>query len=74
MAKGDAYSSVAGLNARSMRRVTSRTRFLISTWAVIYEKRRKYLEAARHYGKALDEQPGFTEAATSLHRMQALLN
>jgi hypothetical protein len=36
--------------------------------------RKKYLEAARHYGKALEQQPGFTEAAAGLHRMQALLN
>jgi tetratricopeptide (TPR) repeat protein len=40
----------------------------------IYETRKKYLDAAKHYGKALEQQPGFTEAASGLHRMQALLN
>jgi Tfp pilus assembly protein PilF len=40
----------------------------------IYEARKKCLEAARHYGKALEQQPGFSEAAAGLHRMQALLN
>jgi tetratricopeptide (TPR) repeat protein len=40
----------------------------------VYEMRRKYLEAARHYTLALEQQPGFAEAARALRRMQALLN
>ncbi|MDQ3665329.1 MAG: tetratricopeptide repeat protein [Acidobacteriota bacterium] len=40
----------------------------------VYELRRKYLDAARHYTLALEQQPGFTEAATALRRLQAVLN
>jgi tetratricopeptide (TPR) repeat protein len=40
----------------------------------VYEMRRKYLDAARHYTLALEQQPGFTEATTALRRVQALLN
>jgi tetratricopeptide (TPR) repeat protein len=40
----------------------------------VYEMRRKYLDAARHYTLALQQQPNFAEAVASLRRMQALLN
>lgn len=40
----------------------------------VYEKRHKYLEAARHYGLAIEQEPNFTEATTALRRLQALLN
>ena len=40
----------------------------------VYETRRRFLEAARHYGLALEQKPDFTEAAVALRRMQARLN
>jgi Tfp pilus assembly protein PilF len=40
----------------------------------VYEQRGRLLEAARHYGLALDEQPNFTQAAKALRRLQARLN
>ena len=40
----------------------------------VYEQRRRPLDAARHYGLALEEQPSFTQAAHALRRMQALVN
>ena len=40
----------------------------------VYELRGRLLEAARHYGLALEEQPGFEQAATALRRLQARLN
>ncbi|HEX8145093.1 MAG TPA: tetratricopeptide repeat protein [Pyrinomonadaceae bacterium] len=40
----------------------------------VYEMRGRLLEAAKHYGLALEQQPGFTQAATALRRMQARLN
>lgn len=40
----------------------------------VYEMRGRLLEAARHYGLALEEQPDFAQAATALRRMQARLN
>jgi len=39
----------------------------------VYEKRGKLLEAARHYGLALDEQPGYIEAYKALRRLQEKL-
>jgi tetratricopeptide (TPR) repeat protein len=40
----------------------------------VYEERHRPLDAARHYGLALEEQPGFTQAAHALRRVQTLLN
>lgn len=40
----------------------------------VYEMRGRLLEAAKHYGLALEEQPDFAQAATALRRMQARLN
>jgi len=40
----------------------------------VYEQRGRLLEAARHYGLAIQEQPGFAQAASALRRMQTKLN
>ena len=40
----------------------------------VYEERHRPLDAARHYGLALEEQPGFAQAARALRRVQARLN
>ena len=40
----------------------------------VYEMRGRLLEAAKHYGLALEQQPGFAQAASALRRMQARLN
>lgn len=40
----------------------------------VYEMRHRYLDAAKHYGLALEQQPSFSDAATGLRRMQARLN
>ncbi len=42
--------------------------------ATVYERRGKFLEAARHYGLALDEQPNYVQAYKSLRRLQEKLN
>lgn len=42
--------------------------------ATVYEKRGKLLEAAKHYGLALDEQPGYMQAYKALRRLQERLN
>src|SRR5437763_12024006 len=74
LAKGDSYSSVRWFKRALYAPRYDSYAFPHFNLGRIYETRRKYLEAARHYGKALEQQPGFTEAATGLHRMQALLN
>ena len=40
----------------------------------VYEARGRLLDAARHYGLALAEQPAFEQAAKALRRLQARLN
>ena len=40
----------------------------------VYEQRHRPLDAARHYGLALEEQPGFAQAAAALRRVQSRLN
>ncbi|MGH9944488.1 MAG: tetratricopeptide repeat protein, partial [Pyrinomonadaceae bacterium] len=74
IAKGDLYNCV-----RWFRRALSAPRY--ESYAFphfnlgrIYEQRGRLLEAARHYGLALEEQPDFTQAAKALRRVQARLN
>jgi tetratricopeptide (TPR) repeat protein len=40
----------------------------------VYEQRGRLLDAARHYGFSLEEQPDFAQAAKALRRVQARLN
>ncbi len=42
--------------------------------ATIYEKRGKFLQAAKHYGLALDEQPNYMQAYKALRKLQERLN
>jgi len=42
--------------------------------AFVYEKRGKLLEAAKHYGLALKEQPNYAQAYHALRRLQGKLN
>ena len=40
----------------------------------VYEERGRLLEAARHYGLALKQEPGYTQAAIALRKLQSRLN
>ena len=40
----------------------------------VYEERHRPLDAARHYGHALEERPDFAQAAKALRRVQSRLN
>lgn len=40
----------------------------------VYEERKQFLDAARHYGLAVEQQPGYTAASEALRRMQTKLN
>ena len=42
--------------------------------AHVYEKRGRLLEAAKHYGLALKEQPNYTQAYNALRKLQGKLN
>jgi tetratricopeptide (TPR) repeat protein len=74
LSKGDTYSSVRWFKRALYAPRYESYAFPHFNLGRTYEARKKYLDAARHYGKALEQQPGFTEAASGLHRMQALLN
>jgi tetratricopeptide (TPR) repeat protein len=74
IAKGDIWASV-----RWFKRALQATRY--ESYAFphfnlgrVFEMRGRLLEAAKHYGLALEEQPDFEQAATALRRMQARLN
>ena len=40
----------------------------------VYERRGRLLEAARHYGLALEQEPGYTQATIALRKLQSRLN
>ena len=42
--------------------------------ARVYEKRGRFLEAAKHYGLALEEQPNYRQAYDALRKLQEKLN
>src|ERR1044072_4711405 len=74
LAKGDPYGSV-----RWFKRALLAPRYESSAvphfnLGRFYEPRRLFLEAARHYGLALEQKPDFAEAAVALRRMQTRLN
>jgi tetratricopeptide (TPR) repeat protein len=74
IAQGDLWTCV-----RWFRRALAATRY--ESYAFphfnlgrVYEERGRPLDAARHYGLALEQQPGFTQAAGALRRVQTQLN
>src|ERR1044071_2374361 len=71
LAKGDPYSSVRWFKRALYAPRYESYAFPHFNLGRIYEIGKRYLDAARHYGKALEQQPGFTEAASGLPRMQA---
>ena len=74
LAKGDSYSCVRWFKRALFAPRYESYAFPHFNLGRVYESRRKYLEAARHYGLALQQQPNFTEAVSGLRRMQTLLN
>jgi Tfp pilus assembly protein PilF len=74
LARGDLYNCV-----RWFRRALAAPRY--ESYAFphfnlgrVFEQRGRLLDAARHYGLALREAPGFAQAAKALRRVQARLN
>src|SRR5437773_5203437 len=74
LAKGDAYGCVRWFKRALLAPRYESYAFPHFNLGRVYEMRRKYLDAARHYGLAVEQQPTFTEAASALRRMQALVN
>ncbi|MGH9882470.1 MAG: tetratricopeptide repeat protein [Pyrinomonadaceae bacterium] len=74
LAKGDSYGCVRWFKRALFAPRYESYAFPHFNLGRVFEMRRKYLEAARHYSLALEQQPGFTEASNALRRMQSLLN
>jgi tetratricopeptide (TPR) repeat protein len=74
LAKGDPYGSVRWFQRALLAPRYESYAFPHFNLGRVYETRRLFLEAARHYGLALEQKPDFTEAAVALRRMQARLN
>lgn len=74
IAKGDLYNCV-----RWFKRALEAPRYESYAFphfnlARVFELRGHLLEAARHYGLALEQQPGYSAAALALRKLQAKLN
>jgi tetratricopeptide (TPR) repeat protein len=74
LAKGDMYSSERWFKRALLAPRYESYAFPHFNLGRVYETRRRFLEAAKHYGLALEQKPDFAEAATSLRRMQGRLN
>src|SRR4051794_19562983 len=74
LAKGDSYGSVRWFKRALLAPRYESYAFPHFNLARVYESRKQFLDAAKHYGLALQENPSFTEAAVALHRMQGKLN
>ena len=74
LAKGDSYGSVRWFKRALLAPRYESYAFPHFNLGRVYENRRQFLEAARHYGLALKQKPNFREAAVGLRRMQSRLN
>lgn len=74
LAKGDSYGCVRWFKRALLAPRYESYVFPHFNLARVYERRRRYLDAVRHYTLAIEQQPGFTEATTGLRRLQALMN
>jgi tetratricopeptide (TPR) repeat protein len=74
LAKGDNYGSVRWFKRALLAPRYDSYAFPHFNLGRVYETRHQFLEAARHYGLALEQKPDFTEAALALRRVQTRLN
>ena len=72
--QGDAWSSVVWFRRALLAPRYEARAFPHFNLGRVYEQRRRPLDAARHYGLALEEQPSFTQAERALRRVQAQVN
>lgn len=74
IAKGDVYGCVPWFKRALLAPRYESYAFPHFNLARVFEMRGRLLDAARHYGLALKQQPGYTHAATALKRIQSRLN
>ena len=74
LAKGDSYGCIRWFKRALLAPRYESYAFPHFNLGRVYEMRHRLIEAAKHYGLALEQNPDFAQAAVSLHRMQARLN
>ena len=74
VAQGDLYNSVKWFKRALLAPRYESYAFPHMNLARVYEQRGRLLEAARHYGLALEQESGYTQAAKALRKLQAKLN
>src|SRR5712692_9731504 len=74
LTKGDAYGCVRWFKRALLAPRYESYAFPHFNLGRVYEMRRKFLEAAKHYGLALEQQPSFAQAANALRKLQSKLN
>jgi tetratricopeptide (TPR) repeat protein len=74
VAKGDVYGCVKWFKRALQAPRYESYAFPHMNLGKVYEQRGRLLDAARHYGLALEQQPNYQQAATALRRMQTRLN
>ena len=74
VAKGDLYTSVKWFKRALLAPRYESYAFPHMNLARVYEQRGRLLEAARHYGLALEQEPTYTQAAIALRKLQTRLN
>ncbi|SRR6266567_733414 len=74
LAKGDRYGCVRWFKRALLAPRYESYAFPHFNLARVYEMRQRDLDATKHYGLALAENPGFTQAAIALRKLQAKLN
>jgi tetratricopeptide (TPR) repeat protein len=74
LAQGDSYGSIRWFKRALLAPRYESYAFPHFNLGRVYESRKKFLEAVKHYGLALEQNPDFTEAAVALRRMQSKVN
>jgi tetratricopeptide (TPR) repeat protein len=74
LARGDAYGCVRWFKRALLAPRYESYAFPHFNLGRVYEMRHRFLEAAKHYGLALEQQPSFAQAANALRKLQSKLN
>ena len=74
LAQGDSYGSVRWFKRALLAPRYESYAFPHFNLGRVYENRKRFMDAAKHYGLALKQKPQFREAAIALRRMQCRLN
>jgi tetratricopeptide (TPR) repeat protein len=74
VAQGDLYGSVSWFKRALVAPRYESYAFPHMNLGRVYEQRGRLLEAVKHYGLALAQEPRYTQAAVALRRLQSRLN